>query len=317
MLAVIDTHAGAAQTPLLILIAGPDSDTFWTTLACGVSAAASELGIGSEVLSPRAFDPAEQIVLLDNAVQRSPAAILIAPADRTAMIGPIRQAASTGIPILTVDTIIDEPIALAEIGSDNVLGGQMAVWALAELTGGSGTVYLSTTRPGISTTDQRQIGFEQALASYPGFSYLGAEFNQNDPALAAEQVISALQGQPDLTAIVATNQAGSLGAAEAVRSLGLQRQLAVIGFDAGPPLVDALPDGTVSALIAQHPYEIGYSATYTAADIVHSGSAPSQRQITTDYSVVTEGNIYDPIIQRILYVDNCADIPDLAATPTA
>lgn len=317
MLAVLDPRAGAAQSPLVILIAGPDSDTFWTTLACGVSAAASEFGISSEVMAPSAFDPAEQTTLLANAAQQSPAAILIAPADRTAMIEPIRQAASSGIPIVTVDTIIDEPIALAEVGSDNVLGGQMAVWALAELTGGSGAVYLSSTRPGISTTDQRQSGFEQALGSYPGFTYVGADFNQNDPAIAAEQVAAVLQSQPNLTAVIATNQAGSLGAADAVRSLGMQGQIAVIGFDAGPPLVDALLDGTVSALIAQHPYEIGYSATSTAANAVHTGTAPAQRQITTDYSVVTVSNVYDPIIQRILYVNNCANIPGLAATPTA
>ncbi|MGD9714274.1 MAG: substrate-binding domain-containing protein [Thermomicrobiales bacterium] len=306
----------AAQEPFITLITGPSHDSFWFTIECGVHAAALELGLLVDPRYPQQFDATEQASLLADAVLEGPSAILVAPADRTAMIEPIRAAASSGIPIVTVDTIIDEPLAIAEVGSDNVLGGQMAVWALAELTGGTGSVFLSTTRPGISTTDDRQSGFEQALASYD-FVSIGVEYNNNDASLAREQIDAVLDQHPDLTAIVATNLNGSLGAAEAILDRDMQGQVAVIGFDAGPTLVSALEQGIVSALIAQHPYDMGYSATYIAADFVHSGITPGQRQFTTDYSVVTAGNVDDPIIRRILYVEDCAEIPELAATPTA
>ena len=53
-------------------------------------------------------------------------AILIAPNDRVAMISPLRDAKDAGIAIFTVDTFIeDDSIAIANIASDNVLGGQV------------------------------------------------------------------------------------------------------------------------------------------------------------------------------------------------
>lgn len=317
LLSAAPGQAGA-QTASVGLITGPPSDAFWTTIACGVNAVAMESIAIVQEYQPARFDAAEQSALLQTALQNGHQAILIAPADRNAMIEPIRQATSAGAIVLTVDTIIDEPLAAAEVGSDNFLGGQMAVWALAELTGGTATVYLSTTRPGISTTDARQQGFEAALGEYPGFAYLGSELNDNDPSVARQQISSVIQNQPGLTAIVATNLAGSLGAAQAVLDAGLAGSIAVIGFDASPELVDLLEAGAVSALIGQHPYEMGSSAMRVAVDVVHSGAFPGNRQITTDFTVITAGNLFDPIIQSILYVHNCADIPNLdSATPAA
>lgn len=318
LLGVSSAPTSSAQgAPTVALITGPSSDAFWTTLGCGVSAAAAQAGIAVQSYAPSRFDPSEQTSLLDAAAQAGHQAILIAPADRSAMIEPIRQATSDGQIVLTVDTMIDEPLAAAAIGSDNVLGGQMAVWALAELTGGSATVYLSTTRPGISTTDQRQQGFESALADYPGITYVGSEFNDNDPAIAYQQIIAALQNVPDISAIAGTNLAGSLGAAQAVRDAGRAGSVAVVGFDASPELVAFLDDGTVAALIAQHPYEMGISALQTATEIVHTGSFPANREIITDYTVVTQGNRFDPIVDRILYVHDCSQIPEIEATPSA
>src|SRR4029453_15885349 len=111
--------------------------------------------------------------------------ILIAPNDRTAMIAPIQEAVDAGIAVFTVDTFIEADIAIANIASDNVLGGKMAAEALAELIGGKGQVYVQKVRAGISTTDQRQEGFEEGIKEYPDIEYLGADYNNDDPTTAA------------------------------------------------------------------------------------------------------------------------------------
>jgi ribose transport system substrate-binding protein len=40
-------------------------------------------------------------------------------------------------------------------------------------------------KPGISTTDQRQQGFEEAIKKYPNIEYLGTEYCNDNPTLAA------------------------------------------------------------------------------------------------------------------------------------
>jgi ABC-type sugar transport system substrate-binding protein len=50
--------------------------------------------------------------------------------------------------------------------------------------------------PGISTTDLRAKGFEDAVKEDSKFPYLGVQYSKNDPATAANLIGSALQKGP-------------------------------------------------------------------------------------------------------------------------
>ena len=67
--------------------------------------------------------------------------------------------------------------------------------------------------PGISTTDQRQAGFEQQIATYPNIEYIGTEFSNNEPAKAAEIVTAAIAAHPDLNGVFAANLFSAQGTA--------------------------------------------------------------------------------------------------------
>jgi ribose transport system substrate-binding protein len=317
-LAVIGTQfkGGSAQeTPKIVLIQGVAGDEFYVSMACGAQAAANESGAELEVQGPEKFDATLQTPLLNAVVQGEPDAILIAPNDRTAMIAPIQAAIDAGIAVFTVDTLIEADIAIANIASDNVEGGRLAAEALAELIGGAGKVYVSNTIAGTSTTDQRQQGFEEALAQYPDIEYLGAEYNGNDPTTATSQTAAILQAHPDLAGIFGTNLFSAQGAATAVREAGLQGKVKVVGFDAGPQQVQDLNAEVVDVLIGQHPYDIGYTAVTMAVEYLQTGEAPEEKTITTGYSIITRDNVDTDEIKRFLYVADCADIP--AASPEA
>lgn len=317
-LAVIGSQlkrGSAQEAPKIVLIQGVAGDEFYVSMACGAQAAANETGAELEVQGPEKFDHTLQTPLLNAVVQGDPDAILIAPNDRTAMIQPIQAAIDAGVAVFTVDTLIEADIAVANIASDNVEGGRLAAEALAELIGGAGKVYVSNTIAGTSTTDQRQQGFEEALAQYPDIEYLGAEYNGNDPTTAASQTAAILQANPDLAGIFGTNLFSAQGAATAVREAGLQGTVKVVGFDAGPQQVQDLNNGIVDVLIGQHPYDIGYTATKMAVDYLSTGEAPAEKVVTTGYSIITRDNIDTDEIKRFLYVADCADIP--AGTPEA
>ena len=59
--------------------------------------------------------------------------------------------------------------------------------------------------PGISTTDARVAGFEAAVKADSKFNYLGVQYSHDDPATAAKLVGSALQKDPDIVGVFATN----------------------------------------------------------------------------------------------------------------
>ena len=110
-----------------------------------------------------------------------------------------------------------------------------------------------STDPGISTVDARVKGFEDAAAKDSAFNYVGVQYSHDDPATAAQLVTAALQKDPDIVGIFATNLFAAEGTATGVKQAGKGDQITIVGFDAGPNQVKALKDGTVQALVAQEP----------------------------------------------------------------
>ncbi len=289
----------------LTLIQGVAGDEFYISMECGAKSEAAKLGAELDVQGPEEFDASAQTPILNAAVQASPDAILIAPTDKTAMIGPIQSAANQDIAIFTVDTFIEKDIALANISSDNLEGGRKAAEALAGFIGEEGQVFCISVKPGVSTTDQRQQGFEEGLKEYPNIEYLGTEFCEDDPNRAAQIASAKIQSSPDLAGIFGANIFSIQGAAIGVRQAGKQGAVKLVGFDAGPTQVKDLREKLVDALIAQHPSDIGRIGVQMAVDYLKSQEEPSKKQVKTGLSIVTRDNLQKPEIQKYLYKAEC------------
>jgi ribose transport system substrate-binding protein len=299
-------QGGGGESYRLALIVGVTGDEFYTTMECGAQAAARELGAELKVQGPEEFSAAEQTPILNAVIQSNPDAILIAPTDRTAMVAPIQSAVNQDIPVVLVDTTIEkEEIALAQISSDNVEGGRQAGEALAKAIGEEGKVLVISVKPGISTTDQRQQGFEEAIKAYPNIEYLGTEFCNDEPTVAATITTSTLRSNPDLKGIFGANVFSGQGAGTGVRQAGKADQVSVVAFDASPTQVEDLREGNVDLLIAQHPNDIGNRGVRIAVDYLENDKEPASKQITTGFTTVTRENIEKPEVQRYLYRAEC------------
>jgi ribose transport system substrate-binding protein len=293
-----------AEGAKITLVQGIKGDEFYITMGCGAQEAARKAGVDLEITGPDEFAADAQIPVLNGVAAQSPDAILIAPTDTKALFAPIQQAAETGAKIILVDTTLENPdVAESQIASDNLLGGRMAAEALIELIGGEGKVMVENVNPGISTTDQRQQGFEEAIEGEPGIEYVGTQFHDDQPEKAASQVKAQLAKDPDLTGIFATNIFGSEGAANGLREAGKLGDVKLVGFDAGPAQVEQLEEGLVQALIAQKPADIGRQGVEQAVNAIEG--RPVKEEITTGYVTVRKNQLDDPKIQDALYKPSC------------
>jgi ribose transport system substrate-binding protein len=292
---------GDGESYSMTLIAGVKGDEFYITMNCGAQEAAKKIGATLEFQGPDQFDAAQQTPIVDAVAAKSPDAILIAPTDTKALFAPITAAAANS-KIVLVDTTLDDPsMAVSQIASDNVGGGVTAGETLLELIGGKGKVMVVNVKPGISTTDQRGQGFEQAVEGKPGVEYLGQEYSQDDPAIAAQIVTSTLSKHPDLKGIFATNLFSAEGAASGLRQAGKLGDVKIVGFDAGPKQVKDLEDGLVQALIAQKPADIGRLGVEQAYAALQG--EPTEKEIGTDFEVITKDNLSE--MQDVLYKPSC------------
>lgn len=329
LFAPLGFRARARQDEFTIsFIQGVIGDNFYITMDCGARAKAEALGnITIDTQGPERFDQTLQTPILNAVVQSQPSAIMMAPNDRRGMIAPIQAAIDAGVPVLCVDTTIESDIQLGDVATDNVEGGRLAARGLAESIGGEGKVFVVNVKPGISTTDQREEGFRDALENeFPNIEYLGQEYCDDDANIAAQITSARLQSDPDLAGIFGTNLFAAQGAAAAIRQQGLQGQVKMVGFDAGPTQVQDLRSEVVDLLIAQHPGDIGEVAVQLLHDFLTTGTPPDPKNLVTGATIVTRENLEDPEVARYLYVADCAayELADAeavpaeqAATPTA
>jgi ribose transport system substrate-binding protein len=310
-------QASAQEQDLtIVLIPGEGgANFFYVPMTCGAQAAADALGVTLQVEGAAYWDSDLQTALLNQVVATQPDAILIVPTDRTAMIAPIQAAVDAGIAVFTLDTVVDSEEPLATIASDNVEGGRIAARTLAAAIGERGKVFVINVWPGISSTDDREVGFAEEIARYPDIDYLGQAYSEGDYDLAVSLVADKLQQELDLAGIFATNADAAVGVAAAVADADAADRVAVVGFDAGPEQVEQLHAGSAAALIAQHPAEMGSAGVRLAVAYLRSGEAPADRQVSTGFTVVTRDTLNDPSVPPNLYGLECSQEP--LASPIA
>ena len=279
-----DRKADAADKKFTIaLIPGLTTDAFYITMRKGAEAAAKAVGADLVFQGAPDFNPVAQVPVLDAVIARKPDAILIAPTDKVQLVEPLKKAAAAGIPVFTVDTFIgtgvyqtgsgDVDFPLAYIASDNILGGKLAGIALAKAMGEKGKVYVSNVKPGISTTDQREEGFKEAIKTYPDIEVLETQFNDDDANKAAARCrpFSAASR----TWAASSEPISSPRWCRQWRPAGRQgRQDEVVGLRRADSRSSTSQGRYLRLAIAQHPAEIGYFGVIAAYAHLTGNSVP-------------------------------------------
>jgi ribose transport system substrate-binding protein len=274
----------------LVLMPGVKAEPFYISMECGAQEEAARLGYQLTTQAPDRFEAALQTPIVTGVLATRPAGVLIAPTDDVAMANPMTQLKNAGIRVVEVDTRLqDESVALSTVSSNNEQGGVLAAQTVAQLIGERGKVMVLNTKAGTSTTDARARGFEQEIAKHPGITYLGQEYTDNEPAVAAQKVSAKLSSDPDLAAVFATNLNTGEGAATGLRNAGRTEQVRLVGFDASPNQVEDLRAGEVSALIAQDPATIGRQGVQQAVAAIEG--KPVEREIQTDLIAITKADM--------------------------
>jgi ribose transport system substrate-binding protein len=302
--------SAAAQDKIKIGFLPGVVDPFYQVMQLGVEKGAADLGLEVVTQVPPTWGVEVQTPILDALIARGDLDYLItAPTDKDQMIGPLQAAVDAGIKVITVDTFLGDgdyvhgPVTfpISYIGSDNVEGGRIAARGLAEAIGGKGSVYINSTNPNVSSVEGRAVGFQEVMQNeYPDITVVGLDFNLDDPNTATTQTAAVLQRVPDLAGVFGTNVFSAQGAGTAVVNAGLGGQVQVVAYDATQFAIEQLRAGTVSLVLAQKPFDMGYMAVqFAAADAAGVTSLP--RRVQTGFAIIDAGNVDDPAVARFIY----------------
>jgi ribose transport system substrate-binding protein len=286
------------------LIQGVANEPFYISMYCGAKEEAAKLGVSLDVTAAAKWDVAQQTTVVNAVTAKRPDAVLIAPVDKEAMAGPVKQLAGNGSKVIFVDTeLSDTSVGLSRISSDNKLGGQLAGKALAKQVGDKGKVIVLAPAKGIATTDDRVTGFKAELGNHPGITLVSEQYPGDDAAKTQDVVSATMAANPDLAGIFASNLVTGQGAASALNAAGKVGTVKLVEFDASPAQVEGLKAGTIQSLISQEPLDIGRQGVQQAVNALTGKSI--EQHINTQLVEVTKDNLADPNVAQYLYKSQC------------
>ncbi len=287
-----------AKTLTIAFVPKALNSPFWAEMQQAAEREAAAQGVRLVSLAAdRETDVERQYQIIENLIHQKVDAILLAPAGSKELVPAIRKANDAGIPILILDTRIDEAAAqsmgakvLTFIGSDNFEGGAVAGRYLARMLGGKGNVAIIEGISGHETADRRRLGFLKGVEGHPGIRVVASQTADWERARAYTVAENLLQAHPDLDAIFAANDEMALGALEAVAAARRLGRVGVVGFDAIPDALANIGSGRLLGSVAQFPGEMGRLGVRHAVALLRDGTTPP-REILTRVEMIDRLNV--------------------------
>jgi ribose transport system substrate-binding protein len=299
------TKSTSHKSITIALVPGLTTDPFYITMHAGAAAEAKKLGVKLIWQGGTTFSPTTQIPVVNSLLAEHPSALLIAPTDVEALKAPIEKFISAGIPVITVDTTInDTTILTSRITSNNIQGGATAAEAIAKLAHDKGDVAVDNVNPGISTTDARQNGFIQQIKKYPNMHVVAVEYNNDSATTAESQVRNLLLAHPNLVGVFATNIYGAQGAGQAIAAAGKKGKVFVAAYDAEPATVALLKKGVINVLVVQQPALEGKLGVLYAYDKLTGKTSQIPKSTLVPNVLATTATASDPNVSKYYYISS-------------
>lgn len=284
--------SGGSKQITIGFVPGVTTDPFFISMQVGAQAEAQKLGVNLLWQGASTYNPSSQTPVVDSLISRGVNALAIAPTDAQAMIPPIQRAVNAHIPVISVDSTINNTSLLtARVTANNVQGGAAAADIVAQLVNKQGAVAVLAPSPGITTDAQRIQGFEQEIKKYANIQYVGIQYDQEQNTTAATLAQELVLHYPNLVGIFGTDDTSASGAADGIRSAGKTGQVKIVAYDAEPLEVQGLQSGLIAALIAQKPYDEGQLAVQYAYDAATGKTSQIVKSTTLANVTIDQSNL--------------------------
>jgi len=260
------------------------SSEYWQYVAAGVKQAEKDLDVTVSLQGPAsetAYDEQNSMLetmLADNSIQ----AMVVSPLQPDSVVSVLGD---TEKPIVFVDTDADFEKKVSYVGTGNEAADKAGGEYAAEVAGsGAKAVWIGGVQ-GNTTSDEREAGFTAGLES-GGVTVTVKQYGEGLGDKAASIMENVLTSSPDVSVVVTNNDDMAAGAARSVQAAG--KDMTIVGFDGIKAGVQNVIDGTVTATVAQDPFNMGYKSVEAAVKAAKGETVESF--IDTGSTVITKEN---------------------------
>jgi len=246
-------------------------------MICSVKAQALASGQVSEVLVHNVNgDASAQIQGIRNLISSGANAIIVNPADRTALDPVIKEAAARKIVVVAVDQAVDAPEAYV-VTNDQVAYGKLGAQYLVDALGGKGNIVEMRGISGVPADDDRHQGFKEVIDQNPGMKIVKETFTDWSFGPAGKQANDILNSNTKVDGIWTSGI--DYVVVDALKKAG-QEKVPVIGAD-NNKFLEQLQGGAPGAAVT-NPAAIGGVGTAIALDALNGKNPPKKTTLTPE-----------------------------------
>jgi ribose transport system substrate-binding protein len=298
--AVFLSGCGRSNKKIIGVIPKATSHMFFVSVHAGVEQAARDLKVDVLWNGPQnETDFARQIEIVDSMIAQQVSAIAISATDERALVAPLERAIKAGIPVAVFDSGVNIEDYVTFIATGNFEAGCTAARTLAGFLHGAQEVAMVMQKPGGTSTVLREEGFEQTIGKeFPQLKIVARQYCMADAARSRAVAEDILAAHPNLGGIFASSEAASLGSIQAIRGRGLTGKVKLVTFDFSKTHVEALRDGTTSAMMVQDPFRLGYESVRSLNQKLNGETPPKHQDLPA--RVIVKADLNKPEIQALV-----------------
>ncbi len=284
---------------VLIPKLGEGSNDFWTSAIEGARMGAKEYDVDLTVMAPETeLEYEYQNELIEQAIALQPDVIILAPLHYENNTVTARKIKENGIRLVLLDSYLDEKIQDCFVGTDSYQAGmEMGQW-MTKYMEDDGEIAIVSHIKESSTAIERERGVRAGLEDNEDkvstVLYSNADYN-----VAYRETKKLLEENPRITLLAGLNLHSTIGSARAVRDMGLEKQVTIIGFDNVTEAIQLMTEGVIEGLVVQKPLNMGFLGVESAVKLMHGEQ--TEPVINSGTALIDIDNIYTIENQKLLF----------------
>jgi len=263
---------GQGKTLRVAMVVKNLGNSFFEACRDGGLEAAKELG-GVELIfqGPPTPTAEGQIEIIDSLIAQKVDAFAISANDVDALVPICKKAMKAGIKVISFDSgIAPEGRILHLAPSGDEFIGRSQVKMLADLIGSKGEIAILSASS--QATNQNAwiewMKKELTKPEYKNMKLVTTVYGDDLSDKSYREAMGLFKSYPNLKGIIAPTTVGIAAAGKAIEDAGLQGKVQLTGLGLPSEMKQYIKDGTCLKMSLWNPIDLGYSATYIAAQIV-------------------------------------------------
>lgn len=237
------------------------------------------------------FNVEEQLTAIEELVSAGACGIALAPCNDPRISVKINELYQNGIPVVTLNTDIENSSRIAYVGSHYSHSGETAAGLMHLMTKGDVQLGIVTGSSNVLCHTQRVAGFCKRIEQkYSNIHIVDIIENHDDDFESYDKTTLLLDRHPEINALFFA-AGGVYGGCRAVKSLHRETEIRILTFDNVPTTRQMVEEGIIAATICQQPHVQGRKPLDLLFSYLTTGELPEKEFYYVEVDIRITENI--------------------------